>query len=113
MSNPDEYIKIYTSEGEEVDDTDIVKSGLVIKLEYNDRVLDEAIMIVRGDLDGDGFIDVTDESIVMDHILEITFIDGYSFYAADINDDDFVDVTDDAYIMDYILEIRNSLNNIE
>ena len=113
MTNPAEYIKIYTSEGEEVTDDDIIKTGLVIKLEYNDRVLDEAIIILRGDIDGDGLIDVTDEAYLMDHILEIALIDDYKFYAADFNDDHLIDVTDESYLMDYILEIRDSLNNIE
>jgi len=113
LINDNEYIYIYDLNDNLLSDDDIVKSGLKIKLIIDDNTLDEATIIVRGDIDGDGLIDVTDESYLMDHILEITLIDDYKFYAADLNDDHLIDVTDESYLMDYILEIRDSLNNIE
>ena len=110
MTNPNEYIKIYDAEGNEVSEDDTVKTGLTIKLEINGRVYDEAIMIVRGDIDGDGLVDVADEAVLTDHILRITPIDDYRFYAADVDEDSILDVADDSKLTDFILRILDSLN---
>ena len=110
MTNPNEYIKIYDAEGNEVSEVDTVKTGLTIKLEINGRVYDEAIMIVRGDIDGDGLVDVADEAVLTDHILRITPIDDYRFYAADVDEDSILDVADDSKLTDFILRILDSLN---
>ena len=77
MLNPNEYIKIYDENGVEVSDDEIVKTGLVIKLEYNGLVLDEASMVVRGDVDGDGFVNVSDYISVLNHALALEEIDDY------------------------------------
>ena len=110
MINPNEFIKIYDLDNNELLDDDIVKTGLIIKLEINGTVYDEAIMIVRGDIDGDGIVSVSDEAMLTDHILSISVIDDYRFYAADIEEDELLDVVDDSLITDYILGIIDSLN---
>ena len=110
MINPNEFIKIYDLDNNELLDDEVVKTGLIIKLEINGTVYDEAIMIVRGDIDGDGIIAVSDEAMLTDHILSISVIDDYRFYAADIEEDELLDVVDDSLITDYILGIIDSLN---
>ena len=111
MLNPNEHIKIYDVEGNIVEETDIVKTGQVIKLEYNGQVYDEAIMILKGDINGDGLIDVSDRAEVKNHILEITLLEGYKIYASDIIEDGIIDVSDNSKITDYVLGIIDSLNN--
>ena len=106
-----ELIKIYDRDGNELSDDDIVKTGQIIKLEYNGNVYDEAILILRGDIDGDGLIDVTDEALITDHILMATQITGYRFLAADVVEDGLLDVSDDSKITDYILMGIDSVNN--
>ena len=109
LENPNEYIKIYDGDTE-VSDDDIVKTGLIIKLEINGTVYDEAIMIVRGDIDGDGYVDITDKSLLADHILMINEITGNNYFAADIDGDGYIDITDKSKVADYILMISDSLN---
>ena len=110
MLNPNEYIKIYDLDNNLVSDDDIVKTGLIIKLEINGTVYDEAIMIVRGDIDGDGYVDITDKSLLADHILMINEITGNNYFAADIDGDGYIDITDKSKVADYILMISDSLN---
>ena len=110
MINPNEFIKIYDLDNNELLDDEVVKTGLIIKLEINGTVYDEAIMIVRGDIDGDGLVDVADEAVLTDHILRITPIDDYRFYAADVDEDSILDVADDSKLTDFILRILDSLN---
>ena len=112
MLNPNEYIKIYDDSGNEVLEEDIVKTGLVIKLEYNGLVLDEASMVVRGDVDGDGFVNVTDYIAVLNHALVLEEIDDYiKFAAGDVEEDEILNVTDYIKIMDYALKNIDSIND--
>ena len=110
LLNDPKTINIYDEYGNKLSETDEVRTGLVIKLENNNVVYDEAILIVRGDVDGDGIIDVTDESMVLEDILGIAPIEGYGRYAADVEEDDLLDVSDDSNILDYILKLLSNLN---
>ena len=111
LNNEASTIKIYDTLGNLLSDDDIVKTGLIIKLEYNDKVYDEAIMVVRGDVDGDGYVNVTDYMMVLNHSLELTEIeDSIRFLAADVEEDELINVTDYIKIMDYSLENLDTLN---
>ena len=63
-------------------------TGLIIKLEINGVVHDEATMVVRGDVDGDGIINVSDLLGLINHIRENTLITEYpKFAAANVDED--------------------------
>lgn len=114
IDNDNSYLTIYDKEDNLISESDyesmIVTSDMKLKLVINDTLYDEVLIIIRGDIDGDGIVDVTDESMLMDHILEIEELTGYKFYAADLEEDELLDVSDEAKLMDYILEIVHSLN---
>ena len=111
MLNPKENLKVYDKDEVLIEsDEEIIRTGLIIKLEYNGIVYDTATIIVKGDINEDGFIDVIDEAILTDHILTIDLINDYRFYAADIEEDNFIDVIDDSKLTDYILRILDTLN---
>lgn len=112
MLNPNEYIKIYDKDGNEVEDSEIVRTGLTIKLEYNGIVLDEASMVVRGDVDGDGFVNVSDYISVLNHALSLEKVEDYiSFAAGDVEEDNMLNVSDYIKIMDYALRNIDSIND--
>lgn len=110
MTNPNEYIKIYDSEDNELSEDDIVKTGLIIKLEINGIVHDEATIIIRGDINEDGLVNVIDKSLLSEHILRLNNIEGYRTYAADIDSNDSINVVDKSKLSEYILRLINSLN---
>ncbi len=114
LDNPREYLEVYDLEDNLIssDDYDSVNvyTGLKIKLVINGVLHDEAIVIIRGDIDSDGIISVSDEAMLTDHILTIDLINDYRKYAADVEEDDLLDVVDDSMITDYILGIIDSLN---
>ena len=109
LLNDRRTIKIYDGLNE-VSDSDIVKTGLIVKLEVDGVVHDEALLIVRGDVDCDGVVDVTDESMVLEDVLGLNVIEGVGRYAADVMEDELLDVSDDQNILDYILGLLNTLN---
>ena len=114
LDNPREYLEVYDLEDNLIssDDYDSVNvyTGLKVKLVIDSVIHDEAIVIIRGDIDGDGIISVSDEAMLTDHILTIDLINDYRKYAADVEEDDLLDVVDDSLITDYILGIIDSLN---
>ena len=72
LTNKSDYLNVYDKEGNKITDhTQVVSTGLKIKLEKEDKVYDEVTTIVRGDLDEDGIINVTDELMLQEHILFI------------------------------------------
>ena len=109
MLNPVNYIKIYDGDTELSED-DIVKTGLTIKLEINGIVHDEAIIIVRGDINEDGLVNVIDKSILSEHVLRLNNIEGYRTYAADVDNNDSINITDKSKLSEYILRLIDSLN---
>ena len=57
---------------------------------------------IKGDVNNDGFVSITDVTIMVDIILGN--IESYDLYAADINDDGTVSVTDVTLLVNMILE---------
>ena len=112
FSNDIAQIKIYEQDGLEVLEEDRVKTGLIIRLEYNGIVLDEATMVVRGDVDGDSYVNATDYITVLNHALDVYTIDDYiQFAAGDVEEDEILNATDYIKIMDFAIDNINSLNN--
>ena len=111
LLNPNEYVKIYDIEGNELDDDVIVMTGQVIKLEYNGIVVDEAILVLRGDVNGDGIVNVSDYLKVLNHSSEKEELQTYiEFVAADVAEDEILNVSDYLKIKNYAAEKLDTLN---
>ena len=111
LLNPNEYIKVYDSNNNLLSDDDIVKTGLIVKLIYGTNTYDEAYLVVRGDINGDGVVDMTDYIDALYNTLDITEITTYSsFAAADVVEDNLIKPADAHKIMDFIVEFINTLN---
>ena len=65
-------------------------------------VAGSASAAIKGDVNNDGFVSITDVTIMVDIILGN--IESYDLYAADINDDGTVSVTDVTLLVNMILE---------
>ena len=111
LSNEESMINIYDKEGNLIQDkTQVVKTGLIVKLELEGKVYDEAIIIVRGDINEDGIIDVSDKVSLVNHILLKEEITDYRIYACDLELDDMIDVSDKVKLVNYILKKISTLN---
>ena len=111
LLNPNMYIKVYDSNNNLVSDSSYVKTGLTVKLVYGNTAIDEAIMVVRGDTNGDGICDITDYLNVLDDTLDVNTIDEYpSFAAGDTVEDNTLRANDANKILDFTIEIIDSLN---
>lgn len=103
MINPNNTLKIYDLSNNEVSDSDVVGTGCIIKLEINGIVYDSKILIVKGDLNGDGEIGVSDIIKIRLHILETSILNSFELKAADTNEDDDIGVADLIQIRSHIL----------
>jgi hypothetical protein len=61
---------------------------------------------LRGDVNGDGRVDIEDILMVLDHIFEVRLLTGENLAAADVNNDRSVDIEDVLLILDHIFEVR-------
>ena len=112
MLNPNEYLKVFDKDGIELEDDEIIKTGQIIKLVYGQNIMDEAFIVIRGDVNGDGYITLTDQLAVNEVYLEFSNFDSYPmFAAADVVEDDTINLQDALDIQEYYLEFKTSLNN--
>ena len=112
MLNPNEYLKVFDQDGIELSDDEIIKTGQTIKLVYGQNTMDEAFIVIRGDVNGDGYITLTDQLAVNEVYLEFSNFDSYPmFLAADVVEDGSINLQDALDIQEYYLEFKDSLNN--
>lgn len=69
----------------------------------------EYTVIVKGDLNGDGSVDLADLAKIYNYYLGKTKLNGYYYYAADVNKDTSVDLADLAKIYNFY---RKKINKI-
>ena len=117
INNDAEYLEVYNAAGDKVTDYEsLITTGARVKLVIDDHEYDEVIVIIRGDIDQDGIIDVSDKLMIKRHILLFELIEDYRLYAADLDYnaeatiDDMIDVSDNLTIAQYILGKIKSLN---
>ena len=95
---------------EQISEEEIVKTTYVVKLTINNIVYDELVLIVKGDVDGDGYATVADMTKMNNLILRKTTFTFYQEVAADIDIDSYVTVADMTKIQNHILRKIKSLN---
>ena len=120
IDNPNEYLKVYNKNDELVSSSDYestyITTGSKVQLVINDHEYDEVIVVVRGDVNQDGKVDISDRVQVQSHILKQEYITGYRVYAADVVEksgatlDKAIDISDAVRINSYILKQISSLN---
>ncbi|MCI8621126.1 MAG: hypothetical protein HFJ50_05230 [Clostridia bacterium] len=88
-------------------DENIIKTGTTVTIGANTYTL-----IVTGDINGDGVVDVTDVSQMQSHYLETEALEGLSLKAADLNNDgEGGDITDVSMLQQIYLLIDNRKTN--
>ena len=65
----------------------------------------EYILIVTGDIDGNGKITVTDLARAKLHLIETEKLDGFELEAADLNNDGKITITDIAQIKLVLIDL--------
>lgn len=103
---------IYDSEGNKITDYEVsIATDMTMKLEIFGKVYDYAKVVVRGDINGDGIINVTDTTNVKKHILNKAILADQYFHAGNTNfSDEIINVSDTSKSKSYILKKIDKIN---
>ena len=120
IDNPKRYLEVYDKDDNLISsddyDSTIVTTGMKVKLVIGNTEYDEVIVIIRGDIDQDGYVDISDSVTQLNHILYIELIDDYRLYAADIDideeaeEDEMIDISDNVKLDKFILGEIDNIN---
>lgn len=86
-------VNIYGNDGEQLKDSDIVATGMQIKVIFGE-VKEIYTLIIKGDSNGDGTVDFKDLVKINSHRLNKNQIEGEYLLAADVNEDGVADFKD-------------------
>jgi len=98
-----DFIRVY-SENKEISAETKIGTGMVIKLTDGNTVNQTLTIIVTGDANGDGTVNITDMISLRAHILEKNLLEGIYLLAADTSDDGVANITDYIQMRAHILE---------
>ncbi|MDD3340739.1 MAG: cadherin-like beta sandwich domain-containing protein [Bacilli bacterium] len=112
LDNMQSIIKFYDIEGNPITDIENTNcaTGQKVAIEYGKKTYDEAYIVVRGDLNGDSNINVTDYNTIVEQILGKRELKNYEFSSGDLIEDAIINVSDSVKLRNYILGKVESLN---
>lgn len=99
-------IKYMKPSGEELQKEDKIATGTKIIFKFNEE-LDEYVVVIKGDINGDGKISASDYVICKNYIMGTKELSGVYKNAADINRDNKVSASDYVKCKNYIMGTTN------
>lgn len=93
--------KLFKADGTtELTDTDTIATGYLLKVyDANGTVVEEQILVVKGDTNGDGKASATDSGAILAHRTGKALLKDQYLFAADINNDGTVDGRDSTLLI--------------
>ena len=110
LENEPEQIVVKKTSGEEIDGSINIGTGYEVELVYEGEVMDQLIIIVRGDINGDGLITTPDYTTMKDYLNRIYELNFREMLAGDTNQDGKVTTPDYTTMKDYLNRLINSVN---
>lgn len=103
LDNDNEKLKIYKNDGLTEYTGNNIGTGMIVKLFKNDQVIDQKIIVVKGDTDGNGQINAIDALKVVNHIIENELLTGCYLEAAETTNDNTINAIDALKIVNHII----------
>ncbi len=97
-----EFVRVMNGEIEVSMDEDIT-TGMILQLIDGETIKQALTIVIRGDVNGDGLINITDMLSVKSHILGKSTLTGAEVLAADISGDGIINITDVLQLKAHIL----------
>ena len=88
----------------ELSDTSFIGSGKIIRLERNGTVLDEKIIIVKGDVTGEGRVTIADALKISNKLRDADTMTGAQFEAADVTGEGRKSIADALKVSNFLRE---------
>lgn len=104
LDNDNKYLEIWSSdETRKIEDNEILSTGMIVKLIINGKEIDRKYIVIKGDTNGDGEIDLFDAVKILNDYLERVSLEGAYKEAAFVNDDEDIDLFDSVMILNHYL----------
>lgn len=106
LDNENEYLEIWTAdESKLVSDSEIMKTGMIVKLMIGGVEKDRKIIVIRGDTSGDGLVNLFDAVKILNHHLgkQGQMLSGAYLQAGDVSLDNNVNLFDAVKILNHHL----------
>lgn len=109
LDNDNSKLEIWSADdSSKINDGDVVGTGMIVKLIVGGKVVDSKVIIVKGDVDGSGEIDVFDVTDMIKHIVGDKELTGPYLVAADVFQDEgdepgMVDIFDTTDVIFHIV----------
>lgn len=108
LDNENIKLKIFQDDGtgnagDELPAGNLVGTGMIVKLFINGVENDSKVIVIKGDVSGDGEISITDVVKVLNHYLGNLAVTGAYLEAAEVSDDNEISITDVVKILNHYL----------
>ena len=104
LDNDNAKLQVWTAdETAQLNDSDTVGTGMIVKLIVNDTEKDRKTVIVKGDTNGDGEIGLLDAVLILNHYLGRDQLTGAYAEAGDVNNDADIGLLDAVLILNHYL----------
>lgn len=87
----------------ELGDGELVGTGMYLKLYINEVEKDSKILVIKGDVSGDGKITITDVVKTLNHYLNKVMVSGAYLEAAEVSGDGNITITDVVKVLNHYL----------
>ncbi len=96
-----------TADSVALTDSDIIGTGCMVSVAADGAVVDSFTVVIYGDIDGNGLIEVADSVVLMQSILGNSALTRVGFIAGDISDNNKNDASDMLNLSLHMLNIKN------
>lgn len=103
LDNDNEKLKIYLNDGTTEYTGNNIATGMIVKLIIRDRVVDQKVIVVVGDTDGNGIINALDALKVVNHIIGNENLTSCYLVAAETTKDAEINALDALRIVNHIV----------
>lgn len=104
LDNENTKLEIYEQDGITLYTGNSVGTGMIVKLVESNIILDQKVIVVKGDTDGNGMINAIDALKVVNHVIQTEILMGPYLEAADTtNDQDEINAIDALKIVNHII----------
>ena len=100
-------IKYFDKDNNELKNESVVGTGSKIQIIKDETIIKEYIVLIYGDVNGDGMITSKDYMTIKNHIMKTSTIQGVASIAADTNRDNDITSKDYMTIKNHIMGIKN------
>ena len=104
LDNENEYLEIWTAdETKQVEDNDKLATGMIVKLMIDGVEKDRKDIVIKGDTDGDGEVQLFDAVMILNHVLSRSELKNAYLEAAYLDDEEGVQLFDAVKILNHVL----------